>query len=931
MLYGFEGMPSNLKHNKLYGASPNLQLAIGSDYGHWGRNNSDFDASTVTYNSWSGYATFINIPYNEFTPGSWQNISVGDISSYPSIAKSILSNGIYVTGSIIDYGLPWYTRINGGYPYLTVTYDDSVKIPSKVELVSGPSGTGISSLSALAFSWRYVKNSSDYCAVESWAQSSAKIYWKASDESNWHSINISGTGTSYTAPAETFPSGKTISYYVQGTDEDGTVSNTSTYSFSTATASLRLINYPSGSNVYVGQALTFSWDITETAGSHTQTSAVFYWKRQSASSWTSVSISGNTKRYTAPANTFPTGTTVQWYVVSTDKNGVVWTSSTQSFTTEYGSIKNISYPSGNSVNYGSVLAFKWNFTSSSGEYAQGSATFYWRASTSDPWSSIAASGGTKGVNVPAYTFPSNATITWYVSGTDSGGTSSSTSQLSFKTASPQITPQGSPTSGYVDPRNQLTFRWYFTDGSNTYDQQSASLKWRVSGASSWNTVAASGTTQSVTLAANTFPTQSTIEWKLSGTVRGGTSSETSVYSFSTTASTAYAVCQEPVGKAEDGSKPIVLRWTIQNADGSTPSRTIVKWKKSTEAATAWRTVLDTTSTVYTCTIPAGTFSAGGIDWQVVAYNRDSVAGPASLASFVCIVAPAAPQGLSATAVPRTTISWQSSGQEAYEIEIDGETVAANYGPSIVSWRKDYPLSDGEHLIRVRIQGEYGLWSDWSSTTISVQNVPPITMTMTGKFRVDAQLNLTLSSGISPINIHWYRDGKRIAWTTGPLNYTDRFVLGEHEYYAETWFTDGNYARSNIIKGKMCTEELLIGLASGGEWLHLKYSEKSDRNISYSWGVKSEQIYVAGSRWPVLETSPYETMIGDYSCAFRDQESVRKLEQMRGQMVIMKSRDGSVIIGGLIQMKKTATAFFTTFSFSVQQNHWEDFVRYEEDG
>ena len=89
------------------------------------------------------------------------------------------------------------------------------------------------------------------------------------------------------------------------------------------------------------------------------------------------------------------------------------------------------------------------------------------------------------------------------------------------------------------------------------------------------------------------------------------------------------------------------------------------------------------------------------------------------------------------------------------------------------------------------------------------------------------------------------------------------------------------------------------------------------------------IFVTASPFPVLETSPYETLIGEYSCAFHDQESVRALEQMYGQTVILKSRDGSVIIGGLTQLKKTASTFYTTLSFSVQQTHWEDFVLYEE--
>ena len=119
------------------------------------------------------------------------------------------------------------------------------------------------------------------------------------------------------------------------------------------------------------------------------------------------------------------------------------------------------------------------------------------------------------ITVPKNTFPGNgSTIYWYLEGTDTGGYTSQTSVTSFKTVTSQITAQDSPTSGYRDPRYAITFSWYFATPKSTYDQASAALHWRVSGASSWNDVAASGSTQSVTIAANTFPLASTIEWYL---------------------------------------------------------------------------------------------------------------------------------------------------------------------------------------------------------------------------------------------------------------------------------------------------------------------------------------------------------------------------------------------------------------------------------
>jgi len=784
-----------------------------------------------------------------------------------------------------------------------------------IRKTSSPEGNSVDVRAALYFSWFFFTGS----------QREARILWHVENDPDYHILFASGTTTNLTAPAYTFPSGKTIIWSIVGTDSHGDGQISEEYTFSTASAAVSPTSYPSGSNVNTGEAISFLWDISGSLGSYTQQSAVFHWKVSTAGSYTVVSISGNTKRATIAANTFPTGKTIEWYVTATDSSGVTTSSSVKSFNTASGTITNVTYPSGNAVNYGQVLRFTWDFIGPSGSYAQSSAALYWRASTSDPWSSIAASGSNKYLNVPAYTFPSNATISWYLSGTDSGGTSSTTSVLTFKTASPKITPQSSPTSGYADPRNAISFSWYFTDGTNAYDQQSASLKWRVSGQSNWTTVAASGATQNVTVAANTFPTLSTIEWMLTGTVRGGTSSETEVYSFSTTASTANAVCLSPVGRSENGSKDITLLWTVRNEDGSLPSRVVVKWKQSTAAATAWTTLLDTTDPDMSYTVTAGTFPAGGIDWQVAAYNRDSVAGPTSLASFVCIVAPAAPVGLMATAVPRTLISWQSSGQEAYEIEIDGEVVQTAYGPSVTNWQVKEPLENGVHTIRVRVQGSYELWSDWSEAGVSIENVPAGAITPAGKFRTDAALSWTYSGAADPEIIAIYRDGVWIGTATGKTAFTDRFVLGEHAWRIEYWYADGNYTRSIDVIGVLKVPTLMIVPKAGGEWMQLPYSAKSDRNIGFLWTQQNAQFHVTGSKWPVLETAPYETLSADYDCAFKDPVCVRKFEQLRGQIVILKSRDGSVVIGGLVQMKKTVTEFYTTFSFSVQMNHWEDFV------
>lgn len=928
---------------------------------------------------------------------------------------------------------------------------------SQITPASYPSGTSVDSRIAQSFRWTYTNG---------YFQESAIFYWKESSESSYHQIAIPDGTNSVTVPGYTFQTGETIQWYVKGTDTYGNVSQSSVMSFTCATGSIALSSYPQGSNVNTGESLTFTWSLTTLKGDLQQQSATLYWKKSSEGSYHSIAVSSSLKRCIVPANTFPTSATVQWYVVAVDSGGKSYTSDEKSFNSVAPTVTLVTYPSGSGINYGAPISFTWKLASGGqGDYTQNGAKFYWRKDTQDPWTQISVSGNTKSLTIPAYTFPPNQTITWYIDATDFGGATTSTGQKTFKTAKSAITPQNSPTSGYADPRNAITFSWYFTDGENTYGQQSASLKWRVAGAENWNTVAASGSNQSVTVAANTFPLLSNIEWMLTGTDLGGAVSETTVYTFSTTASTAYAVCGYPIGRVIDGSKEIVFTWTVRNSDGSEPSRTILQWKKSTEAATEWRTVLNITDPEYSWIASANTFPAGPIDWKVVAYNRDSVAGPESLASFVCVAAPDTPTGLSVTAVPRTLIRWQPTGQKAYEIQIDGKTIRSAYGPEVTSWQVMEPLEDGQHTIRVRIQGEYGLWSDWAETTVSIANVADGNISLTGKFRVDGDLRWNCSGTKDAETIAIFRDEKWIgtakklippelfdsnilpdfaefpswggirqnisvtwndekteaeitgsstetsnqyiglydprnwempseleyginypilfestdprvclyvevsgqSWTyegngsllvlpgqtffimikvlpgdpvnarikirmpdqapisTFQFTFKDRFALGEHTYRVENWYADGYYTRSNEISGRMVSDMLRIAPYEGGDWMPLKLSENSDRKQGFKWSQKNAMHSVTGSKWPVLETAPYEELSASYDCAFTEEACVKKFEQLRGKVVILKSKGGNVVIGGLTATQKTVGMFYTVFSFAVSQCHWEDFV------
>ena len=751
------------------------------------------------------------------------------------------------------------------------------------------------------------------------------IMWRPTGTQTWNRFENVGSQSSWKTVAYAFPANTTIEWYLYAYDSDNCFAYTETLSFKTLAYSLAISSAPTGSNIDTRTAMTFSWTISNSQGAVTQSSAIFYWRVSGASSYTQVAISGGTKSVSIAANTFPTGKTIQWYVKVTAADGTVLQSSAATFSTVSTRVTLDTYPSGNDVYTAAALKWTWHLASNVGNYSQANAKLYWRVSTASSYTQIAISGNTQSLTVSANTFPTNKTIQWYIEATDVGGLTSTTSVMSFKTVTTQITPQNSPTSGYMDPRNAIKFQWYFASTGGAVQQASATFYWRVSGAGSWTSVAASGSTASVTIAANTFPVASTIEWYISGTDVGGTSSTSAEYSFSTAAETAYAYPQSPIGTTVDTGKQVTLRWILANADGTQPSKVVLSYKLTSE--NNWTVIHQANSAFTSWTVAANYFPVGEIEWKVIATNRDNVDGPAGTAAFISLRAPDAPVGLSATAVPRTTIRWQGGDQEAYEILIDGETVVQAYGTEVNEWTPDFVLDDGIHVIAVRIQGPYGLWSDPAITSIDVQNQVPTgweDLAISGAFDVDAILTMTGAESPASPSANWFRDGKRIAVTHGSRTYADRYVLGEHRYYVELWADDGNYARSNVLTGQLKSCITRIALFEGGDWVDLRLSEKSAAEQDFQYSRISSVRHVLGTAYPVLELSEFEDLSGSYDCAFKDTESAAQLLAMRGRVVILKSRGGRVLIGVLSPLETRYTDFYIACSFTVQAVGWEDF-------
>lgn len=930
LLFGLQAIPAALRRYRVTGFDVYLNPVNGSNAVWFHYLKGDFDPATITWNNGrpdvDARALIASRDSGTGDAVCSKTASYLDPTVDMTAMQRILQNrGFAAWGkSGLNYVMP--VRSGGGTDVIRVTYDTDIVLHGFPFVTEYPEAySTVDPRQPQTFAWELRKNITNYyCMDESFAQASARFFWRLKGSEEWTVINLTSE-MSVTIPANTWPTASVVEWYVETTDEDGVTDQSAVRTFLTPTQRIVFYERPTGTEVDTRRAIVFRWQLSSAFGDYDQTSAKLYWRASQDDPWNELTT-GSEKTITVPANTFPTYSTIYWYLEATDTGGSTAVYDESQFSTATVSIKAISYPEGSDISTKVAQRFSWVYSNSKyTDYTQRSATFLWQQVPSETWNLIPISGNIKTLDVPANTFPTSSKIRWYIIGTDSGGTTTKTGIRTFDTVSTKITPQNCPTSGYWDPREAITFSWYYSSAIGEYTQQSAVLYWREAGEEEWNEIPVSGDVQTVTVPANTFPVASTIEWYLAGTDTGGTTSTTEQYSFSTTASTAYAICVSPVGQVADGTKDITLSWIVRNEDGSLPTRTVVEWKYDTESQLEWHTILDTTDTVTALTIPGGTFHAGAVEWRVSAYNRDQIQGPANTASFVCLMAPAAPAGLGATPVPRTLVRWQASGQEAYEITIDGETVAKAYGPGVYSYQQNEPLEDGEHHIAVRVQGMYGLWSNWSETSILVANNPTGTITLSGVFDIDAELVWAVSSEDDNATMNVYRDGKWIAALSNSFTFTDRLTLGEHSYFVELWLSDGNYVRSNTVTGTMKASATVIARTAGGEWMKISLRETIERRESFTWQKEHAVRNVRGSKYPIIEVGTNITLTGSYSCSFPDEASAEAFEALRGEAVIIKSRGGEIISGVILNMNKQDYKFHFNYAFTLQQDSLEDFI------
>lgn len=355
---------------------------------------------------------------------------------------------------------------------------------------------------------------------------------------------------------------------------------------------------------------------------------------------------------------------------------------------------------------------------------------------------------------------------------------------------------------------------------------------------------------------------------------------------------------------------INFEWTYASREGLAQKKYELQYKDTSH--TDWAALASAESANTNVNIPPNTFAAGIVKWRVRCTNANNqVSAWSEETSFTAQGKPPAPT-VYATSSPQPEITWTGEGQLAYQIKIDNAVLHTAYSTDGRYKVKEY-LADGAHIAAVRIQNEYGLWSDWGTAEFTVANTPGAPITLFAAGGEKAALAWTETDHKT---YYIYRDDIPIAKTTAHT-YSDQMAIGTHKYKVRGVAGD-SYSMSNEVTVTLSVDAPEIAALGEMQWLRLEYSTAQNSPLGVSAYQDVAYQFYAGRRYPVAETSQQITKIYSFNAAFNDAAQAAAFEGLLGKTVIYRDQHGCLCTGPLMGFELSIDQFFRAFSCSIQQ-------------
>ena len=388
---------------------------------------------------------------------------------------------------------------------------------------------------------------------------------------------------------------------------------------------------------------------------------------------------------------------------------------------------------------------------------------------------------------------------------------------------------------------------------------------------------------------------------------------------------------EPIGSYKDSKKVIRFEWQYISDVGGTQKAYDLQWSAD---QINWTTISKTTSNTY-YDMPADALPTGNIYWRVRTYNEyDEVGDYCTIQGFYAIGAPEAPH---INTIPidtsRPKISWGAFGQQSYQLQImlnsdlvyDSGIIphASERQHKIKSW-----LADGSYIVKLRIMNEYGLWSEWGSTLVTISTAKPNKPALSVQpSEYGAELNINISGATEYYLI--YRDGICIGKTTSNT-YIDNAVQSgkEYIYYVRAVSTAETYQDSDSRLLQCSFRYAVIAPVSDlADIICFSRALNVSPKRTYSGTVGGSFAIYAGRKRPVWEPSENATASITMTYFLKTWADVEKLIALFEQNSTVLYRDfkGRKLYGVLGNLSENDERVGYTVSFAINEIDYNEEV------
>lgn len=448
--------------------------------------------------------------------------------------------------------------------------------------------------------------------------------------------------------------------------------------------------------------------------------------------------------------------------------------------------------------------------------------------------------------------------------------------------------------------------------------KSAVLRWCYSGESTYTEISCDTPTQ-CTIPANTF-SEGTIQWQVEVTANSGVVTTSDWMTTEVKEPVSSSIASNPANTVLDGTAEQTFAWEHIISNGTAQHAFDLQ---TSPDGSSWTTIRHLETDQTSTTFGPGTFDAGDLWWRVRTYNLVGAAGAWSAAVHcIVIAAPEAPPITADDTSPRFVLRWQQSGQQAYELMVDGVVVAKTFSAESI-YKHDGYLEPGPHTVQVRIQNKYQLWSDWGTAELQIENVEGAAIQLLAAGKNEVDLSWSTSGNYAAYIV--YRNGSKIAETADTF-YVDHFSVGEVVYQVRGVYADSGYfTLSNVAEVHIFPETLMIASVTNPVWIKLPLSNSSLRSAGLSASQSVTYTHYIGSGLPGVEIGEAISKSYDLDCAFKitELEQIRQFEMLLGKVVCIKTPSQRRIVGVMSQMTANENRFYVTYRVPITAVKWEE--------